>query len=81
MTPLVDGLQQFLIPFLGETGAKKLILTYCSKHNKQIMELTSQDLNDLGKHLFNNLSLIVGKDKSDLVIVKLLQRYQKTNNP
>ncbi|MEW6233946.1 MAG: hypothetical protein AB1656_01035 [Candidatus Omnitrophota bacterium] len=74
MTPLVEGVQQFLIPFLGEAGAKKLILTYCSKHNKQITELTPQDLNDLGKHLFSNLTLIVGREKSEAVIKKLMDK-------
>ena len=71
MATVAEGVLAFLTPVLGDRGAKRLLLSYCAKMNKQEKDLTHEDLAEMGQFLFNNLRIFVGSDRANLVIQML----------
>lgn len=68
---LAAGIEQFLQPILGPSGARRLILVYCSNQNKVPDMLDEEDLKRLGIFLREHLRLFVGAEQADQVIKKL----------
>lgn len=68
---LVIGIEQFLKPILGASGARRLILVYCSNQNKVPDALDEEDLRKLGHFLREHLRLFVGSEQAEQVIKQL----------
>ncbi|MBI1389754.1 MAG: hypothetical protein GC154_15050 [bacterium] len=71
MALLADRLEQFLMPLIGERLAHRLMLAYCAHQNKQMAEISSDDLPMLGQFLSENLQIFVGADQAQLVLKAL----------
>lgn len=67
-------LQQFLGPILGQAVAKKLILKYCAKCNKQPADLTKDDLPEIGRFLYTNIRVFVGSEQADRVLQVFVEK-------
>lgn len=78
---LCDRIQTFLEPLVGDRVARRLILSYCSKKNKQPREICEKDLEDLGKFFFKNIKLFVGSTQSKVVLNQIVQITHKWNLP
>lgn len=68
---LAVGIEQFLRPMLGASGARRLILVYCSNQNKVPDDLNQDDLVQLGSFLKEHLQLFVGKEQAQQVLKQL----------
>jgi hypothetical protein len=65
---LAAGIERFLKPMLGENGARRLILVYCSNQNKAPKDLSEEDLVKLGVFLKEHMQIFVGKEQAQQVL-------------
>jgi len=71
MPRLVDGVEEFLSPVIGQGPARRLILAYCAKYNKQFQDINQSDLGKLGVFLSENLRIFVRAKRAEFISEKL----------